>query len=1063
MKTYNFFKLFFIGLIFLSQYLSAQNSTTIIGDPLRQGYYTFGINGGLAYQSSDVKSQPFDGFGLGLTLAKNYYYRPGSWMRFDLRGRLLYSQSYGADSKANYGIQYNNALNGTPRFGDNFSVNYLDANASKFVFNNHKTYLGEFGLEGVLMFNRLRERTKWVVSLYGGINLDWYNVCIDQMDGTGLYSSKYLNALNTGNTSVTTLESFRDGLYETVGDGFNTKYGKLRIMPSLGLEVGRELMPHFIVGVGHKINFTGVDNFDGQKWENNNTASTDKDLHHYTYLQLLWEFNAHQKKLSPPIIEFVQPEYSPYISNSQTFEVIANVKNVNSAADVQMNVNENGTAFNFSKAGRLSRTIQLRKGSNEVVIKASNLAGSDQKSVTIIYNETAEPEIGYPTVRFTNPPSTPYTVQQSSFVINADATNISSNQDVSLFINGRSIPANYDNRNRVISASTQLVEGTNNVRVVVKNKKGQAEANATINYEKRIDRPDVRFTNPSYSPFETDNNFISLRAKTTNVGSRNDIQYEVNGNRSSDFNFDANRGDWTASIRLREGENNIRLNVFNNSGSAEDNVVIIYRRVIVPPPPPPPTQYRPTVKITNIDSPVSENGTCRSNIRATIRNVEKASDIQFIVNGRSISNFNYSAYNESFSATAILTEGNNSIKIRASNRAGSDEDNGNVNGCKKEIPIVAPVVTITDPSEISKTVETNNYTLTATVINVNSSNEISLKVNGSPQSFNYNSYSKVLTSNLNLVGGGNSIVLKATNNGGSDQKTVDLRYLKAPVVLRPIVKIEQPANESTTTNSTVDFKGKATNIGTNDIIELTLNDKKIQNVSINKVNKMITNRITLDEGKNVIKLFGKNQAGSDEASVVIYKEKIKEEIPKPVIQFIVPNVSGTKTTNSLQDIVATVKNVNSENNIQVTNNGRNTRFSYNPANNTITLKVSLNEGPNIVLISATNSAGKTNAETMIIKEASVQKPVVLINSVSTPVASPRKPEVGASSFIGNAKNVSVAQISLIVNNKPITNFNYNATTGVINCTIELIRGTNNIKLSATNAAGTDEKTTVVNF
>lgn len=1052
---------FIFGLLFVSS-LSAQISTTT-SNSLRQGYYTFGINAGLAYQSSDVKALPFDGFGVGLTLAKNYYYRPGSWFRFDLRGRLLYSQSYGADSKPNYGIQYNNAVNGAQRFNDFTSLNYLDANESKFIFNNHKTYMGELGLEGVLMLNRLRERTKWVVSLYGGLNIDWYNVCIDQRNSNGTYSTAYLNALNSGITSVSTLESIRDGFYETVGDGFNTKYGKLRIMPSLGLEVGREVLPHFIIGVGHKINFTGIDNFDGQRWENDNTASKDKDIHHYTYLQFLWEFNAHQKKLSPPIIEFIQPEYSPYSTNIQSFEVIATVKNVNSAADVQMNVNDNGTAFNFSKSGKLNRTILLKKGANEVVIKASNLAGSDQKSVTIIYNEPTVPEIGYPTVRFTNPPTTPYSVQQSSFVINADATNVVSNQDISLFLNGRSIPTSYNTRTGVISASVTLNEGANNARVIVRNSKGQSEANATINYEKKIDRPEVRFTNPSSNPYETDNNYITLRASTNNVLSRNDIQYEVNGSRSSDFNFDANRGDWSSSIRLREGENHIRLNVFNISGSGEDNAVIYYRRIITPPPPPPPSQKNPIVKITFVDSPYSENGQCKTSVRATIKNVERSSDIQFYVNGQNITNFSYSAYNESFNATINLKEGSNNIRLKASNRSGSDEDYNNVNGCKRETPVAAPIVTITDPSENSKTIESPNYNLFATILNVNNSNEISLTVNGNQQRFTYNQNTKVLSSILSLSDGGNAIILKATNSGGSDQKSVDLRYLKPTIVLKPVIKIETPLNETRTKATTIDFRGKATNIGGNDLIELSINSRKLPNININKMSKMVTTRLTLDEGKNIIRLFGKNQAGSDEATVIVYKDKIEESTPKPEIQFIVPSYSGTTTSSSIHDIVATVRNVSSQNDIQVTMNGNATRFSYNATNQSISLKVSLNEGPNIVAISANNASGRTNAETIIIREKSIAKPIVVINSVSAPVASPRKPDVGASTLIGNIKNVTASQISLTLNNKPITTFSYNPTTGLFNSTLELVKGTNTIKLSATNASGTDEKTTVVNF
>ncbi len=62
-----------------------------------RGWWTFGIDGGLAYQSSDVRTQ-FNGWGAGLTLGKNLLYRPGGMFSFDLRGRGLFTRSYGADA-----------------------------------------------------------------------------------------------------------------------------------------------------------------------------------------------------------------------------------------------------------------------------------------------------------------------------------------------------------------------------------------------------------------------------------------------------------------------------------------------------------------------------------------------------------------------------------------------------------------------------------------------------------------------------------------------------------------------------------------------------------------------------------------------------------------------------------------------------------------------------------------------------------------------------------------------------------------------------------------------------
>ena len=58
------------------------------------GQLTLGLNAGWSYQSSDIRTN-FEGFGLGATLAKNLYYRPGAALSFDARGRLLFARQYG--------------------------------------------------------------------------------------------------------------------------------------------------------------------------------------------------------------------------------------------------------------------------------------------------------------------------------------------------------------------------------------------------------------------------------------------------------------------------------------------------------------------------------------------------------------------------------------------------------------------------------------------------------------------------------------------------------------------------------------------------------------------------------------------------------------------------------------------------------------------------------------------------------------------------------------------------------------------------------------------------------
>ena len=95
-------EVYILILVLTSSMLYAQQ----LSNDLKPGYTTFGLNAGKAYQSSDVRATP-DGFGFGMTLGKNLYYRPQAPLSFDIRSRFLYARSKGLDALRNYKIENN--------------------------------------------------------------------------------------------------------------------------------------------------------------------------------------------------------------------------------------------------------------------------------------------------------------------------------------------------------------------------------------------------------------------------------------------------------------------------------------------------------------------------------------------------------------------------------------------------------------------------------------------------------------------------------------------------------------------------------------------------------------------------------------------------------------------------------------------------------------------------------------------------------------------------------------------------------------------------------------------
>ena len=113
------FRLLTAFLLFLTTAIAAfgqnvsQNATPLLqhfNEP--KGYLTLGLDLGLAYQSSDVKSA-FGGWGIGVTLEKNLLHNAGGPIDFGVRGRLMYAKTLGFNTLPSTGVTNNPAVNGS--------------------------------------------------------------------------------------------------------------------------------------------------------------------------------------------------------------------------------------------------------------------------------------------------------------------------------------------------------------------------------------------------------------------------------------------------------------------------------------------------------------------------------------------------------------------------------------------------------------------------------------------------------------------------------------------------------------------------------------------------------------------------------------------------------------------------------------------------------------------------------------------------------------------------------------------------------------------------------------
>ena len=1149
---------FLLLLVFCLQTANAQQSTFI----RQPGYWTLGLNAGLAYQSSDVNAT-LDGWGVGLTLAKNLYYQPGAPFTFDLRGRALYDQSYGLDHLRSTGILNNETV----------SDYWMENGGPGYIYQNHKTHHGELALEGVLSFNQLRERTNIILALYGGVGLDWYGTLSDQKDADGnIYDYTEPNIPTSGNRQKIKSEliNARDGSYETKAQGFGDA-GNLDWMPAVGLELGYQLTPRFSVGLGHKLTFTRNDDFDGQIWENDNTPTARNDWHNYTNLHLRWIIDPYQEKVKPPVIEVTRPSYSPYTTRDPRGLIRAKIKNISSAMDVDYLVNGQRIGFDFSR-GQFLNNFNLRPGKNDIYIKATNEAGFDEETV-IIYLEDNGPVVvvppvvdqqNRPTVQFTNPASSNQTVDQERYRVEAKVYNVANRNSIRLSMDGYNInDFNYDTRNNRVSANVILKEGSNNLKIRVNNNAGsdQDEARVTLRKEQNnSQRPVVNITTPSADPHTSTANRTTIKATIDNVSEKLNVLFKVNGKRVRSFGYDGRNLNGTAS--LKEGKNTILITAKNDAGEDSDQTVIYYGEE------PGPSINAPTVNINQIGQPSIDPfnpNQCKVTLKAVITNIESKNDVQYFLDGQPFNNFTYDKASKKLSSTLTLTAGDHDVRIKATNSAGSDEDTAEVNSCtgtsssgdqpiveittprksnsttssnkadikasvkhvkgksditfmfnnrkftnfsydsrrgtvtakltlKKgkntiaitgtnqygqdsdeatinykviDVPKNPPTVNITSPKNNSS-VQNASTSLTASITNIGSKNDLKLKVNGqSINNFSYDSRSKKLKATVALKVGKNTIEVTATNKDGSDDDKVIVNYKKMEQPKNPPkVNISKPRNNSTHTVKNVTLEASITNVSSKRDIQVKLNGKSISNFSYDARTKKVKAQLSLRTGSNTIIVEATNKDGSDSDQVKAKYSTPKPQ-PKPTVKITSPR-NGAKVKKPTSTIKATVKGVTNKNDIVFKVNGsKDSRFTYDPKRKLFTANVKLKAGTNKLTINATNASGSASDQVTVTYQAPTitKKPAKIKTfSVSQPSVDPFDPNKAKSVVKATLENVtSSSQISLYLNNKKIRGVTYDVTTKKVNAILNLTPGTSNIKLKVSNKDGKDERSDSVSF
>lgn len=654
-----------------------------------------------------------------------------------------------------------------------------------------------------------------------------------------------------------------------------------------------------------------------------------------------------------------------------------------------------------------------------------------------------------PLVNFTNPAVSGSTVNTANYIIKARIQRVPTSANVVFRQNGNYITNfSYNPSTESFEANVTLTPGQNIFELTGTNGVGTASDQTSINYIRETGTPPVvTYVNPSSNPTTVQNPVYNLSASVINVPGKSNIQMTLNGN---PVNFDYNISSRlaTATLNLVQGSNVVVTTGTNNFGTDSKSTTILYN--------PAQTIQPPVVYFVNPNVNPYTTNQSGFNIEADVLNVADAQHIVFKQNGSVNANFSFNPSTKRLNSNVVLIPGQNVFEVIGTNQAGSASATTII--IYNRVAPKPPVVTITNPG--TNPYETNNaqFNFSATVLNVTQKSQIKVTLNGQNlTNFNYTAANNGVTATLALVQGANVVTVTGTNSDGTDAKQTTIVYKPVQTIQPPVVTFTNPnVNPYSVSSANYTVTVSVVNVTQQSGVNVVVNGVNVTNFTF--ANQVVTFPVVLIEGANTVSVTGTNTAGTDsKTTTILYRKPVT--VQPPIVTFVNPNSNPTTSVTPTYPVVARVQYVQNANQITLKVNGVvSTNFTYVPSTEMMEFTTGLVNGSTFIEITGTNAAGSDTKSTTINYRAPnpAVPPVVTITNPALDPHTTYSPSCPLSATVLNVDNAQ--QIAVTFNGVPTTAFTYNSTTKVLDLTLTLLLGENNVTITATNTAGTASDT-----
>ena len=516
----------------------------------------------------------------------------------------------------------------------------------------------------------------------------------------------------------------------------------------------------------------------------------------------------------------------------------------------------------------ISDKITMFDETTIIKIVASNAYGEASNEITVNYSRKTDTDTNINTNQTIEFLEVSEPDEDCNVDITIKVTGATGKNQIKMYLNQFELRNfSFNSSAEILKSSIYLDEGSNIIKVVF-NHNGTEETGTykincgvdTIETEgnnqegELLPKPYIEFLYPAaFSTIELDH--ITLRALVMNIDNKYNVRVELNDDPFYAFSFDEETGNLSADLNLNEGYNKFVIKAANSEGNSEKEVIFTYEKPLSGPPE------------VLINSP--RNGFSTEDkvavLRASVDNLKDPKDINVYLNGVEFKDFNYDIERSIVFGYIPLKLGQNTLKVEAKNKLGSNYDEVTFK-CKVEH---LPGVQISSPKD-GVIAGTALVFVEAVVQNVLKSTDIIMYVNGKT----YKSFkleNEKLESKLYLEKGVNEIIVKAFNDAGSASDTIRVTFSGPPTA--PEVTFLNPVKSNTTvSNKNYTLQAKVTGIKHSSFVNLFVNELLIDNIQYYKDESKIIADIKLNKGINIIKLQATNDSGSVTESTRIYLE-----------------------------------------------------------------------------------------------------------------------------------------------------------------------------------------------